>query len=105
MAPPIYYKPDFTVRMKPKSKSDSLKVNIKTQAIKSSSGTILIYVPVLNTDPPEALLRLLTLIQKIIKCHSLTTIPQMYAMLKRLLLGESLQASEKQAKANGNDNK
>ena len=49
LTPPTFYKLHSTVRKKPKSKSDSLKVDIKAQPSEESSKTISLCVPVFNT--------------------------------------------------------
>ena len=48
-APPTCYKPELTLGMKPKSKSESLKVDINTQSEKSNRKTNLIYLPMFKT--------------------------------------------------------
>ena len=53
-APPISYKPDPTVGMKPETKSDYLKVDIKTQTGEIGSETVSFYVPMFNMGSPEA---------------------------------------------------
>ena len=52
--PPISYKPDPTVGMKPKTKSDYLKVDIKTQKGEIGSEKVSFYVTVFNTGSPES---------------------------------------------------
>ena len=90
-APPISYKLEPTFGMKPKTKSEYLKVDIKTQSGKANSKTILIYLPMFKTGSPEELLIFLTIIQKIIKGQSLTTGPKKYEIPNNLLAGEDLQ--------------
>ena len=99
------YKPEPTFGMKPKTKSESLKVNIKTQPGKENRKTILIYLPMSKTGSLEELLRFLTILQNIIKGQILTTGPNKYKILKNLLAGESLQVFVQKYKSNENDTK
>ena len=70
------YKTYDSVNKKPEYKSNSMKVEVKTQPGEAKSKYISIYIPVFNTWSPEGLLNLLTLVDKIIKVYSLTTGPQ-----------------------------
>ena len=85
--PPIFYKPKPTISKTLSDKSDSLKVDIKTQSGKANSKTILIYLPMFKTGSTEEILMFLTILQKIIKVQSLTTGPKQYEISKNLLAG------------------
>ena len=56
-------------------KSDSLKVDIKTQLGERDSETVEIYVLLFRTGSPEALLKCVTIIHKIIRGQDLSTVP------------------------------
>ena len=86
-APPISYKPEPTFGIKPETKYEYLKVDIKTQSGKANSKTILIYLPMFKTGSTEEILMFLTILQKIIKVQSLTTGPKQYEISKNLLVG------------------
>ena len=64
--PPISYKSDVTIGKKPTEKSDLLKVDIKNQPGERDSETVTIYFLLLRTETPEALLKFVTILHKII---------------------------------------
>ena len=103
--PPIFYNMDANARNKWESRSNSLKVYIKTQQGEPKSYMIYIYVPLFNTWLLQALLRFLTILQNIIKGQILTTGMKMYAMENDILAGEALPVFEQQVKANRNKTK
>ena len=84
-APLIYYQPGITVNKKPEDKSASLKVKINTQPGEAKSESISLYVPIFKKGSPEGILKLRTLIEKIIKGQSLNTSSKMYTINKNLL--------------------
>ena len=59
----------------------------KTQTSEQGSETMLIYAPLFSTVSPEALLKFISEIQKIIKGKDLYTVPQKYEINHNLLLG------------------
>ena len=68
------------------------------------SETISIYVLIFKSGSYEALLRFITLLNKIVNYHILTTVPQMYEMTKNLLAGEVGWVFEQQARIIGKYN-
>ena len=64
---------------------------------------ILIYIPIFKTGLVEALLKLLSLFNNIIKVEKLTMGPQIYAMTKNLLEGQFLQVIEQKYHSYGNE--
>ena len=46
---------------------------------------VFVYIPIVKTGSSKALLKLLVLLKKILKDQNLTTVPQMYSMMKNLL--------------------
>ena len=64
--PLIFYKPNSIIRKTPADKSGFLKVNIKTQPGERYSKTVEIYMSLFWTGIPEALLKFVTLLNKII---------------------------------------
>ena len=69
--PLIYYKADPTIDKTLTNKSDSLKVNIKTQPGERDNKTVAIYVALFWREIPEALLKFVTLLHKIIRSQDL----------------------------------
>ena len=69
--PPISYKADPTIGKTSTDKLDSIKVDIKIQPGERDSKTVAIYVPLLLTGIPEALLKFVTLLHKIIRGQDL----------------------------------
>ena len=94
----ISYKPNITTRKTPTEKSDSLKVDIKTQPGERDCETVSIYMPLLRTGSIEALLKFLTILLKIITGQDLSTGPQKYSMTWNLVVGEALRLFEQKAR-------
>ena len=88
---PISYKANVTIRKTLTDKSESLKVDIKTQPGKRESKTVVVYVTLFRTGIPEALFKLVTIIHKIIRGQDLSTGPQNFGMRWNLVVKESLQ--------------
>ena len=65
--PTIFYNTNPTIRKTPAEKSYLPKVNIKTQPGESDNNVVVIYVPLFWTGIPEALLKSVTIIHKIIR--------------------------------------
>ena len=95
---PISYKTDPTAKMKTYREAYSLKVDIKNHLVKTGSETFLLYITVFRTGSPEAWLKFQTTLQKIIKGQSINNGPQMHAITKNLLTGESLRVVEHHSK-------
>ena len=72
----ISYKPDPTIRNTTTDKSDSLKVDIKTQPGESNNETVEIYVTLFWKESPESLLKFVIIIHKIIRGQDLSTGPK-----------------------------
>ena len=85
------YKANPTIGKTPTDKSDSLKVDIKTQPGERNIKTVAIYVPLFWTGIPEALLKFVTILHKIIQGQDLLTVPQKFSMERNLVIGEALQ--------------
>ena len=90
----ISYKANPTIDKTPTDKSDSLKVDIKTQPGERESGMVEIYVPLFWTGIPEVFLKFMTLLHKIIRCQELSTVPQKFVMTRNLVMGEALRVFE-----------
>ena len=69
-------------------KSDFLKVDINIQPGERDSNRVAIYVPLFRTGIPEALLKFVTLIHKIIRGQDLSMGPQKFGMTRNLVFGE-----------------
>ena len=65
--PLISYKASPTFDKTPTYKSNYLRVGIKTQPGNRDSKTVAIYVPLLQTGSPEALLNFVGILNKIIR--------------------------------------
>ena len=103
--PPIYYKPNTTIGKSLKDKFYSFKVNIKTQPGERDSKMVAIYVPLFRTGSPEALLKFVTIIHKIIRGQDLYTGPQKFGMTWDLVVGEVPQVFEQKSQETGTKNK
>ena len=88
--PLISYMPDTVIGKTPEDKHDSLKVEIKNQPGEPDSKTVSIYVSLFRAGSPEALLKFIVVLHKVIKRQELSTGPQKYGMACNLLLGDSL---------------
>ena len=84
-------------------KLDYLKFGIKTQPGYRDSDTVEIYVPLFRTGSPEALLKFITLLNKIIRGQDLSTGPQNFGMKRNLFIGESLQMFEQNSQERGTE--
>lgn len=93
----ILYKPETTIGKTPDDKSESLKVDIKTQPKERYSKTVAIYVPLFRTGGPEALLKFLMLLNKIIRGQYLYTGPHKFGMTRNLIAGEALWVFDQKA--------
>ena len=71
-------------------KLDSLKFDIKTQLGERDSDTVAIYMSLFWTGIPEALLKFIALIHKIIRGQYLSTGPQNFGMTWNLVVEEAL---------------
>ena len=71
-------------------KSDSLKVDIKTQPGERDSENVAIYMPLFWTLSPESLLKFVTILDKIIRVQYLSTGPQKFGMMQKLVVREAL---------------
>ena len=90
MSPSISYKPDLTIGKTPADKSDSLKVDIKTQPGERDIKMVAIFIPLFRTGGPEALLNFATLLNKIVWGQDLSTGPQKFVMTRNLVIREAL---------------
>ena len=85
--PPIFYKAEPTLGKTPTEKSDPLKVDIKTQPGERDSEMVVIYVPLFITRIPEAILKFITLLNKIIRVQALSIGPQKFGITSNLAVG------------------
>ena len=69
--PPISYKANPTIGNNPTDKSGSLRVGIKIQPGERESEMVAIYVTLFWMGSPEALLKFVTIIHKIIRGQDL----------------------------------
>ena len=92
--PPICYKTNTTIVKTPTDKSDSLKVNIKTELGERDSKTVAIYVPLFRTGSPDAHFKFVMIIHKIIQGQDLSTGSQKFGMARNLVVGEALRVFE-----------
>ena len=83
--PQISFKPYLKIGNKPDEKQDLLKVEMNTHPRNINSNMVFVYIPIVKTGSSKALLKLLVLLKKILKDQNLTTVPQMYSMMKNLL--------------------
>ena len=88
--PLISYQTDVTIGKRPTYKSDSLKFNINIQPGDRYNDTVAIYVQLFQTGSPDALLKFLTLLHKIIRDQDLSTGPQRFGMTSNLVDGEAM---------------
>ena len=106
--PPIYFKPDTTIRKTPSNKADFLKVDLKTKPGDTDNKMVAIYMPLLRTSTPEALLKFITLLNRILKGKYLSTVTQKYGMARNIMVAVVLQVFEKETRdfemeTNGNN--
>ena len=92
--PPISYKSEPTLGKTLTDKSNSLKVNIKTQPRYRYRDTVVINVPLFRTGITEALINIITILNKIIQGQGLTTGPQKFGMTRNLVIAEPLRVFE-----------
>ena len=92
--PPIYFKPNPTIGKRTNKNQDSLKFDIKTQTWDIIIEMLSLYMPMFYTSSDESLLKLLTLMNKILKNQNLITGPKYYVMANNLLSREALQVFE-----------
>ena len=85
--PLISYKTGTTIGKTPMEKLDYLKVDIKTQPEERDSKTVAIYVLLFRTGIPEALLKFVTFLHKIIRGQGLSTLPQKFVITRNLVIG------------------
>ena len=81
--------------------SDSLQFDIKTQPGERDSETVAIYVALFRAGSPKALLKLVTILHKIIRGKDLSMGPQKFEMTRNLVVGEALQLFEQKAWESG----
>ena len=74
---------------KPDNKQGSLNADIKDKLVNIKSKTVLLFIPIFNTGYANELLKFIILLKNTLKGQNLTTVPQIYAMIKYLLTGES----------------
>ena len=94
LPPPISYKPDHIIVRNSENKANYLKLNIKTQPRDKDSKTVAIYVPLFRTGIPESLLKLVKILNNIIKGQDLSMGPQKYSINRDIFVKESLQLFE-----------
>ena len=99
--PPISYKTDVTIGNNSTEKSDSLNIDIKTKPVERDSEAVVIYVPMLRTWSPEALLKFVTILNKIISGQDLSTGIQKFGMTRNLIIGEALQVLNRRIERGG----
>ena len=68
------------------NKADSLKIDINTQPGERDSETVAIYMPLFWVGSPEALLKVLELLHKIIRNQDLPTRPQKFGITTNLIV-------------------
>ena len=101
--PLISYKANATIGKTLMDKLEYLKVNINTQPGERDSETVDIYVPMFHTGSPEALIKFINLLHKIIRSKELSTVPQNFGMTRNLVIGEPLQVFEQKSKERGTE--
>ena len=84
--PLILYKSDPTIVKTLIDKSNSLKVDIKTQPGERDIETVAIYVQFFWAGSPESLLKFLLLLHKIIWGHDLSKGPQRFWITRNLVV-------------------
>ena len=62
---------------------------------------VVVYVPLFRTGIPEALLKFITLLHKIVRGQDLSTGPHKFGMTRNLVVRESLRVFEKKALERG----
>ena len=82
---------------------DTLKVNIKTQPGDRDIKTLAIYVPLFWVEIPEALLKFVTLLHKIIWGQDLSTGLQKFGRTSKLVVVEALQDFEQETRERGTE--
>ena len=95
MLPPMFFNTNPTIGKKPDKKQDSLNVYIKTYPGGINRKTALICILVFKNGLPNALLKFLFILKKLLKAWNLTTVPQMYFMINNPLKGGDLLFFEK----------
>ena len=85
--PPISYKADATLDKTPTDKSNSLKVDIKTQLGYTDIKTVEIYVLLFWAGITEALIKLVTILNTIIRGQDLSTGSQKFGKKSNLVIG------------------
>ena len=101
--PPISYKPNHMIWKMPTGEAYSIKVDIKTQPGEKDSETLAIYMPLFRTISHEYPHKLITILNRIIKGHDLSTGPQKYRMTRNLVIREYIQVFEQKTKYRGTD--
>ena len=81
----------------PTEKLDSLKVDINTQTGYRYSETVVIYLLLFQVGSPEALLKFVKIIHKIIRGQDLSTGPQTFGMTLNLGIGGALRLLEQKS--------
>ena len=85
LPPLIYYKTNVTIGKTLIKTLDSFKADINTQPWYRDSDTVVIYVPLFWTGSPQALLKFVTILHKIIRVQDLSTVPQNFEMTRNLV--------------------
>ena len=98
--PPISYS---TTGKTPAYKLDSLKVDVKTKPGERDSDTVTIYVLLFWTGIPEALLKFVTILHRIIRGQDLFTGSQKFGMTWNLVFGEALRLFKQKARDRGTE--
>ena len=101
--PLIFYKTDLTISKTLEEKSDSIKVDIKTQPGEKYINTAAIYVPLFRTGSLKSLLKFVAITTSIIWGQDLYTGPQKFRKTRRLVVGEALQVFEQNNWERGTD--
>ena len=86
--PPISFNTDPTIGNKPHQNQDSLKVKINTNKGDINKKTVLIFISIFNTSLDEAPLKIIFLLEQILKYQNLNTGSQCYVMIDSILSEE-----------------
>ena len=89
--PPILYRTNHAIIKTPIDKVGSFKVKINTKYGEKDSETVAIYVPLCRTGSPEALLKFVKILHKIIKGQDLSMGPHKYGMINQFSPPKAIQ--------------
>ena len=93
----ISFSPDPTIVNKYDKRQDLVKFDIKTQTGNISNKIVSLYILVFKIGLAKSLLKLLFLLNNILKVNKLTTVPQMYSMTKNFLAVQDLPSFKKKS--------